>query len=739
MNDALSALLDTFEHQLLGLTRRQFLIDAFQADLDKVTRGEPFRYRNEVLWRMFLDTRDAHVVSLASWARSVYQPDGLIDRLRAYHAHDLPTKRPPGPLDDDPSWRAGRDREHADALARLFPGMPGAYPGDQQFDQLRDAFVARMKPVVEDASNRVRPFDRDPQVGSVKMLDFGELRDAIRYAEQLMNDLSMVGCQRKDDYRETNNPDAADVVPDLVDAIVLGAREEIERARGELDRIAFYDELRHRHATHTKRPTRFFNDKIFAESDDGSPTQSETRYVGFFPALPLDKNLELGEWVVGTPPAATPWASDRFRELSESLIRSFKKRDFEGGAMLWHRDRGFDGSKPTNEEIGAIRAAVTFAVLDTNDRLRLTEPDHANQAREMATTENADLFIQPITDDNGGITHRRGGLLRGMLVGNMKIGGAPPPLADAVEKIDRPVPVSAFLARAVYDTVRTENRRGRAIATAAEWHRVALSNPEAVTMGQRLIVLKTGFEALFRTSNSRVAARKLRSLFESRTRARKHLDLLPWDGLLWSPREKRYLWRWCWIDGERQIEAFSEIEHWFMALADARNAVIHEGRLTTWTYEAPPERPLSVYAGWLLWVGERVLREAIKAKIGPEVLLCGAIARRAWAEKQFGDQARQLMAAAKARAKARAAAGTEPARPAEAHAPRSLSKILAFLGVPAANLVVVEVLTQLVAGYTHGASARRGRVKMSITESEFLALRAAGAEDKLHRFWYPCP
>ena len=36
-------------------------------------------------------------------------------------------------------------------------------------------------------------------------------------------------------------------------------------------------------------------------------------HVGFFPALPLANNLELGDWMVGTPPANVVWRSDRFK------------------------------------------------------------------------------------------------------------------------------------------------------------------------------------------------------------------------------------------------------------------------------------------------------------------------------------------------------------------------------------------------------------------------------------------
>jgi len=75
--------------------------------------------------------------------------------------------------------------------------------------------------------------------------------------------------------------------------------------------------------------------------------------------------------------------------------------------MLWHRDRGFDGLLPSNEEIQAIRAAVAFAVLDANDRV-----PELNRGHYLATADNADLFLQPI-DEDGGITHSREGALSG--------------------------------------------------------------------------------------------------------------------------------------------------------------------------------------------------------------------------------------------------------------------------------------------------------------------------------------
>jgi hypothetical protein len=86
-------------------------------------------------------------------------------------------------------------------------------------------------------------------------------------------------------------------------------------------------------------------------------------------------------------------------------------------------------------------------------------------------------------------------------------------------------------------------------------------------------------------------------------------------------------------NGTQQNDIRSELEDWFMAFAEVRNEIIHEGTLSTHIYEAPPERPLSRYAGPLFWTADRVLREAVKALLGAEVLLCAQLRRAAEMEK----------------------------------------------------------------------------------------------------------
>lgn len=468
------------------------------------------------------------------------------------------------------------------------------------------------------------------------------------------------------------------------------------------------------------------------------------RHIGIFPALPLEKNVEIGEWIVGTAPTETLWATERFKELSLAFYRSFEGAGFKGGAMLWHRDRGFDGSHPEGQELGALAQAVTFATLDANDQIT----DDLNRGMYLATTENAAFFLQPI-DDDGEITLVRGGALRRNIVGGWKIGDQAPPLADAVLSLHRPVRVSNRLASAIFESARTVTRTARNLHVAIEWHQAAMANPFAVTIQQRLIAIKTGFEALLRKSDSRKCARRLRRLFENCTK--NHRDGLPWAGVLWAPNEKTNLARTY----KKGPDVRSELEDWFMALADARNTIIHDGELPTQEYLAPPERPLSRYAGNLVWKGERLLREAIKAVLGPEILLCGIIARRElW--KAIAEEVRQAQ-------QRRLDEPPEDEQPAEVQPeepepypeelekpPRDLSSLLSMLNCAAANVVVLskasggasaslEVAREMAWRNRNLWGATAGEVTISISRKEKDLLEAAGAEPELTDFWSPCP
>jgi hypothetical protein len=270
----------------------------------------------------------------------------------------------------------------------------------------------------------------------------------------------------------------------------------------------------------------------------------------------------------------------------------------------------------------------------------------------------------------------------------------------------------------------------RRLCIAVEWHAVALANASAVTWQQRIIALKTGFEALLGTSNSREGAKMLRALFESTAKGHEHL--FPTANVLWSPKERADLSR----PFKGKPDVMSEVEDWFMALANARNDIIHEGKITNTEYAAPPERPLSRYAGSLFWIGERVLREAIKARLGACIWLCGPLKTYAAWEKL-----RQALAAVPqptTTAEPPASSGV-PSTTTTAAPPRPVKALIAELACPAANHV--QMVYKSVGSSASEKAAREmaepcwvakvGAKEIWISETEHDLLEKAGAEQAL--------
>jgi hypothetical protein len=252
---SLAQLIDPYEGNLLGLARRLFLMEAFTADLDRVTRLKPFRFRSEPIWLLMLDTRDMLVIHLASWARSIVDPDGLLVQLQRHRAGDLPRQLPPEAprTANEPEWvtrstRERREREHSESFDSLFPSA-GACPKGSDFEGLRQTFRTHVKPVKDDRNwNRAHPFETVG--GTTKMLNIAELRNHMDYAERFMNDIRMVGLHSTMHYIEMNSPNAADVAPDLVDAMLIGDPDRLIGLRDKSSRDDLYDRL---HAEHEAR------------------------------------------------------------------------------------------------------------------------------------------------------------------------------------------------------------------------------------------------------------------------------------------------------------------------------------------------------------------------------------------------------------------------------------------------------------------------------------------------------
>jgi Apea-like HEPN len=455
-------------------------------------------------------------------------------------------------------------------------------------------------------------------------------------------------------------------------------------------------------------------------------SQQRLPYFSFLPFLPLSNTIPLGEWNIGVPDSGVSWCTPRFKELANTHLASFEKLGFPRGALMWHRERGFDGSKPDDKTLAAIRATITFVGLDANDLIRPTQL----AAHNFVTSENTELYIQPIDEIDGNITLERGGPLKAVISAGSRIGEGATYAPDTAVAITSSLSLSKHLATATFDALMdTEKDDNLKIRVALRWHRQALSNSRAIELLERIVFLKTGFEAITGESSTPKCGKKLRTLFEETTGL--YAEWLPWSGILWSPKERTNLER-HWKD---KAEIRSELQDWFQTFGDARNKIVHEGSLSNTAYHLP-ERPLSRYGGHLFQTADRLLRETIKAKLGVEILLCGLLKNmEAW----------NLFIATFSPI----ASTTDDSRLSLNESSRDLLTLLRALECTEPAKVVLQKAightSPTAEGARENAAHAIGRwgascdgIEILVNEVERDTLAAAGAEYPLPEFWEPC-
>jgi hypothetical protein len=172
----------------------------------------------------------------------------------------------------------------------------------------------------------------------------------------------------------------------------------------------------------------------------------------------------------------------------------------------------------------------------------------------------------------------------------------------------------AMCLEAVYKTVLSSLQKPGAnptadrVKTAIGWLAKAWRNTATVHFPERVVFLKTAFEAMTGTSKSRVSAQKLRQLFEAVP------NTSPTDSelLVWSPAE-RPVHTWTFMkNGKPQTDKVTGLEHWFMSFSDARNTIIHQGVVPSLAYTnlSNPE-----YEGPFVFTAEFLLRAVMKVSL----------------------------------------------------------------------------------------------------------------------------
>ncbi|MCK6478589.1 MAG: hypothetical protein L6R43_00145 [Planctomycetes bacterium] len=332
-------------------------------------------------------------------------------------------------------------------------------------------------------------------------------------------------------------------------------------------------------------------------------------YLAFLPYLPLERPVVFSNWWLG--PAARfrrPWASPEFHTASRRFLTRFRTADgrrVTSPAILAHRERGADGRLPSAHEVEILEATILFAVLDANP-----EWSEEVDARRVATSDNADLFLWPI-DVGGGVTMGPHGLIVQHITGGLRFTRrgfrVPGPLALSLPRkltLDADLMGALVGAMSMAGPRQPESDAARMLR-AIRWYGKAWRNDLKLDWGERVVMLKTAFETLLNEDDTRMAARKIERLF-CRVLGTRDTDLL------WKPKERRRVVTYTKLSGNTAHEARTDLMDWCITFGEARNTVVHKGLSPEMMYACPGG---SAYDGHLFHTGSRLFREAVKVRL----------------------------------------------------------------------------------------------------------------------------
>ena len=341
--------------------------------------------------------------------------------------------------------------------------------------------------------------------------------------------------------------------------------------------------------------------------------QPPNPHLLFCPYLPIKEPVTFADWELGPLQSfENRWADPRFKAHAIAFLHKFVGTDNEpidNPALLCRQGRQLDGEEPSPKEVRALELALVFALVDRNPR---GGPGKLNEGSCMVTTENAALHQWPIDVEHGYFTKITGGIVEVQTFDRCKTDD---PKRVLSPPLDLHMPTEAspdpLVLTGVYETVlRSLRSPGKDpptdhVRVAVDWFAKAWHNTATVECPERLVYLKTAFEALTGTSTNWKSARKLREIFE----ALPHTTECDSKVLVWSPEEQSVHIR-NWVDkcGRSQSILMTDLERWFIEFGKARNTIIHKGQLSQLTYSGPNP----AYNGHYFSTAEFILRGVIK-------------------------------------------------------------------------------------------------------------------------------
>ena len=252
----------------------------------------------------------------------------------------------------------------------------------------------------------------------------------------------------------------------------------------------------------------------------------------------------------------------------------------------------------------ALQLAVTFAVVDASiDYSEAT----ARTTWRVATSDNAEIQGWRASRD-GFYSVALGSIVRSQ-IGGLNVydedARVPPP---AELHLPSPLELDTELATVAYRYV-LRNEDARVFRTVVRWLDKAWRNSVSIDEWDRLVFLRTALEALVGESSRFEGARILRGRFEEWAISLGIAEPGAGTQMLWSPHEPTVTARWTHKDKERTEER-TDLQRWYIALSEARNEVIHDGRQPVLLYGEG-----TAYDGPFLHVAKRLLCEALKLDV----------------------------------------------------------------------------------------------------------------------------
>lgn len=247
-------LLREHEDIILRIKTRLYFLLEFEKQLDQITKGEKFKIKNDIIYRMIFDVWDMLVIDFASLAKGMLGAGGLFNQIKAnlHEVKPLSRKKVSTPkgnihfmgelpseeeldaikIELDKDFAEQMIKINRETLYKLFPKAKGRDPlkiRPEDIDDLKVEFEKMIGDVVDDRNkHRAHKFENVQDKASFKQLSFKILKNKFDEVEDLMNSIRLVVSDSTFGYSDMNFANKSEVANDLVTMILWGSNKMID-------------------------------------------------------------------------------------------------------------------------------------------------------------------------------------------------------------------------------------------------------------------------------------------------------------------------------------------------------------------------------------------------------------------------------------------------------------------------------------------------------------------------------